>query len=262
MKEQKVKNSDKISRKKQIINLIIVCLALVISYALNVYTGSFKQANLKLLSLIFYSALGYITFFTVYYAVYFITLIFYNKKRKKIANAIVSCDDSVAEIFAGGKHRFNYDKKIPLSDNLSAYLDGVLKVVKEIADGYSLGKNEYYYLNFTVYDAIKIVGDAVDGIDVKISPIFKFLRAEDRPLKVVEKLLVSALEEEKGEEKPKSNFVKSIVDTAKKAGVSLLKSPLENALNDLTVFVGYEAFKVYGKGKTEYLPSYKEVENA
>ena len=261
MKEQKVKNSGKISRKKQIINLIIVCLALVVSYALNVYTGSFKQANLKLLSLIFYSALGFIAFFIVYYAVYFITLICYNKKRKKTANTIISCDDSIAEIFAGGKHRFNYDKKITFNDNLTVYLDEVLKVIKEIADGYNLGRNEYYYLNFTVYDAIKIVGDAVDGIDTKISPIFKFLRAEDRPLKVVEKLLVSALEEEKREEKPKSAFVKAVVDTAKKAGVTLIKSPLENALNDLTVFVGYEAFKVYGKGKTEYLPSYKEVEN-
>ena len=262
MKEQKIKNSGKISRKKQIINLIIVCLALVISYALNVYTGSFQQANVKLLSLLFYSALGFIAFFILYYVVYFITLIRYNKRRKKIANSIISCDDNVAEIFAGNKHRFNYDKKIPLNDNLTAYLDGVLKVVKEIADGYSLGKNEYYYLNFTVYDAIKIVGDAVDGIDTKISPILRFLRAEDRPLKVVEKLLISALEEEKKEEKPKSALSKTLIDTAKKAGVSLIKTPLENALNDLTVFVGYEAFKVYGSSsKKGYLPPSKEVQN-
>ena len=100
MKEQKVKNSGKISRKKQIINLIIVCLALVISYALNVYTGSFRLANVKLLSLLFYSALGFIAFFILYYVVYFITLIRYNKRRKKIANSIISCDDNVAEIFA------------------------------------------------------------------------------------------------------------------------------------------------------------------
>ena len=51
-------------------------------------------------------------------------------------------------------------------------------------------------------------------------------------------------------------------EIAKKAGVSLIKTPLENALNDLTVFVGYEAFKVYGSSsKKGYLPPSKEVQN-
>ena len=35
-------------------------------------------------------------------------------------------------------------------------------------------------------------------------------------------------------------------------------TPLEGALNDLKVFVSYEAFKVYGKDGKKYLPYNKE----
>ncbi len=262
MKTQGLKTNEKISKKKQILSNLAVLLALILSYALNVYTGSFQEANGKLLSLLFYSLIGFLGFFVLYYTAYFITLLIYNKKRKKIAKTIVSCDDNIAEIFSDGKHHFKYDLKQGFNANLNGYLDGVLKVVKEIADGYKVGNSEYYYVNFTVYDAIKIVSDAVDGIDVKISPVFRFLRAEDKPLKVVEKLLVNALESEKStpalDEKQKSGILKAVVDTAKKAGVLLIKNPLESALNDLKVFVSYEAFKVYGKDGKKYLSSQKE----
>ena len=49
-------------------------------------------------------------------------------------------------------------------------------------------------------------------------------------------------------------MLKKIVDTAKKVGVAIVKSPLENALNDLTVFISYEAFKVYSKNGKQSLP--------
>ncbi len=262
MKTQGLKTNAKISRKRQILSSLAVVLALVLSYALNVYTGSFQEANGKLISLLFYSIIGYVGFYAIYYVAYLITLLFYNKKRKKIANSIVSCDDNIAEIFSDSKHQFKYDLKQSFNGNLNGYLDGVLKVVKEIADGYKVGDSEYYYVNFTIYDAIKIVSDTIDGIDVKISPVFKFLRAEDKPLKVVEKLLVNALESEKTTpipvEKQKSGILKAVVDTAKKAGVLLIKNPLESALNDLKVFVSYEAFKVYGKDGKKYLSTQKE----
>ena len=262
MKNVRLKTNAKTLKKGKVLSSVLVILALVLSYALNVYTTSFQDANAKLLLLFAYSLAGFLGFFVVYFIAYFITLLFYNKKRKKIAKTVVSCDDNIAEIFSDNKHKFKYDLKQNFNDNLTEYLNGVLQVVKQIADGYGVSKTDYYYLNFTVYDGIKIISDAIDGIDVKISPIFKFLHAEDKPLKIVEKLLVNALEGEKPEsilqEKQKPVIFKAFLDTAKKAGVMLIKSPLESALNDLKVFVSYEAFKVYGKDGKKYLPLQKE----
>ena len=260
MQTKKCKNNGKTSTKKGIFSFLAVLLALI------VYTHSFVEANNKLISLFLYGVVGYLGFYIIYYIAYYITLISYNKKRKKIANTIISCDDGIATIFVGDAHRFKYDKNTTFIENINVYKNEVLSVIKEIADGCCVGSGRYYYLNFTVYDAIKIIGDAIDGIDVKISPIFKLLRAEDRPLKTVEKLLVNALESEKQDDvielqKPKSTIMQSVVNKAKQVGFSLIKSPLENALNDLTVFIGYEAFKVYGKGNIARLPSSKEVDN-
>ena len=262
MEKARLKANAKTLKKGKVLSSVLVILALVLSYALNVYTTSFQEANAKLLLLFVYSLAGFLGFFAVYFIAYFITLLFYNKKRKKIAKTVVSCDDNIAEIFSDNKHQFKYDLKQNFNANLTDYLNGVMQVVKQIADGYRVSKGEYYYLNFTVYDGIKIISDAIDGIDVKISPIFKFLHAEDKPLKIVEKLLVNALEGEKPEnspqEKQKPLIIQAFLDTAKKAGVMLIKSPLESALNDLKVFVSYEAFKVYGKDGKKYLPPKKE----
>ncbi len=266
MQAKKCKNGGKTSTKKGIFSFLAVLLVLIVSYSLNVYTHSFVEANNKLISLFLYAILGYCGFYVLYYITYFITLLLYNKKCKKLAKNVISCDDDVSNLFSNDKHRFSYDKNLSFNDNINVYKEGVFNLIKQIAGGYSVGKGQYYYLNFTVYDAIKIINDAVDGIDVKISPIFKFLRAEDRPLKTVEKLLVNALENE-GQldvvepQKSKNAIVQSLVIKAKQVGISLIKTPLENALNDLRVFVGYEAFKVYSKSGKPYLPSSKEVDN-
>lgn len=263
MKSQKLKKTTKSFSIKKLLSFLAIILTLVLSYALNVYTGSFYKANVKLLWLFIYAVIGFFGFYFLYYVAYFITLIIYNSKNKKKAEEIVSCDDYIAEIFKDGDYRFRYDKKIKFSDNIVVYKDEVLSVIKKIAGDYSLDKSDYYYVNFTVYDAVKIIKDAVDGIDVKISPIFRLLRAEDKPIKVAEKLLVSALENEEKEvelkpEKPRNAFLQKIVDTAKKIGVAIIKNPLENALNDLTVFISYEAFKVYSKNGKKALPNKKE----
>ena len=262
MENARLKTKAKSSKKGKVLSSVLVILALVLSYALNVYTTSFQEANAKLLLLFVYSFAGFLGFFALYFIAYFITLLFYNKKRKKIAKTIISCDDNIAEIFSDNKHQFKYDLKLNFNDNLTDYLNGVLQVVKQIADGYRVKKGEYYYLNFTIYDGVKIISDAIDGIDVKISPIFKFLHAEDKPLKIVEKLLVNALESEKQDTQinnsHKPQILQAFLETAKKAGVMLIKTPLEGALNDLKVFVSYEAFKVYGKDGKKYLPYNKE----
>lgn len=262
MKTLKNKRS-KSSSIKKVISFLIVTVTLILAYLLNVYTGSFTEANKKLIWLFIYSLIGFISFFVVYYIAYFITLTVYNAKSKKKAKEIISCDDYIADLLSDGNYRFNYDKSIAFSKNVGVYKDEVLSVIKKIASDYGLDKSEYYYVNFTVYDAVKIISDAVDGIDVKISPIFKLLRAEDTPIKIAEKLLISALENDAKEEsekveKPQNPLLKKIVDTAKKVGVAIVKSPLENALNDLTVFISYEAFKVYSKNGKQSLPSVKK----
>ena len=254
-------NSQNKSLKRKgarIVKIIGIALVFVIAYGVSVYTSSFVETNNKLVSLFLYALIGFLGFYLIYYVFYLISLIIYKKRLKKRAKVVIDCDDNVEELFSNGKHRYNYDLKVNLKSNLNAYKDAVVSVVKEIAEGYNLKKGELNYLNFTVYDAIEIIQNAIDGIDSKISPIFKFLRAEDKPLSVVEKLLISAIENQPKPEElepPKSvGFMSKIISKAKSAGMFLIKGSLENALNDVLIFIGYEAFKVYGKEGDKYLP--------
>ncbi len=265
MKTSKNKRATSSVNVKKLFSFLAVILTLILSYVLNVYTYSFYQANLKLIWLVIYSIIGFLGFYLVYYVAYFITLLVYNASSKKKAIETISCDDYISNVFKEGNYRFNYDKKLNFSDNISAYKDEVLIIIKKIAGDYGLDKSDYYYLNYTAYDAVKIVKDAVDGIDVKISPIFKLLRAEDKPIKVAEKLLISALENDGKEvevkpEKPQNTLLKKFMDTAKKVGVAIIRRPLENTLNDLMVFISYEAFKVYSKNGKKSPLNVKEGE--
>ena len=235
-----------------------VALVLIIAYAISVYTKSFSETNLLLLKLVIYSLCGFVGFYAVYFIAYLITLIIYNKRVKKIAKTVISCDDNVAMLFDGGKNTFKYDVKKDFKSNVNEYKNTALNVVDEVATGYGINKGNFYYLNFTVYDAIDVVRNAVDGVDNKISPIFRFLHAEDKPLIMVENLLISAIESEKEpkieDENKKPSVLSSLINKAKMAGAFVLKGAIENAFNELLVFLSYEAFKVYGKDGKTYLP--------
>ena len=233
-------------------------LAVIIAYAISVYTKSFSETNVLLLRLVIYSLCGFVGFYIVYSIAYLITLVIYNRRVKKIAKTVISCDDNVAMLFSGGKNAFRYDVKKDFKHNINEYKNTALNVVEEVAAGYGINKGNFYYLNFTVYDLIDVARNAVDGVDNKISPIFKFLHAEDKPLSMVEALLVSAIESEKHpkieEETKKPNAFSTLINKAKMAGAFVLKGAIENACNELLIFLGYEAFKVYGKEGKTYLP--------
>ncbi len=261
MKGQKVEKQANKS-KLRYVKIAGVLLVLIIAYAISVYTSSFNQTNIKLLSLVLYTVCGFLGFYLIYFVFYLITLVSYNKRVKKIANTVVSCDDNVALLFSRGK-RFRYDVKESFTSNINNYKTAVLDVVEEVATGYGAKKGNYYYLNYTVYDAIDVVNNAIDAIDGKVSPIFKLLRAEDKPLKVVEKLLVSAIENENREQEvieKKPSLISAVINKAKTVGTFIIKGAIDNAFNDLLVFICYEAFKVYGKDGAEYLPAGKEGE--
>lgn len=261
------KNVCKTNKKKllKLINTLVIFLVLVTAYALSVYTSSFKEANLKLLSLFFYALFGFIGFYIVYAVAYLITMCTQIKNRKKQAIDIVECDEQLNQIFSDNKNKFKYNPKCNVAVNFNIYKDQVLSVIKQIAEGFNKAKSEYYYLSYTVYDALDIVDNVINGVDAKVSPIFGLLKAEDKPLKVVEKLLVSAVEKENAEsvEKTQNSFIKSIADKLLSAGLMVFRKTLENTANDLIVFIGFEAFKAYNKNGAKYLPVIKkEDENA
>ena len=146
----------------------------------------------------------------------------------------------------------------------------MLDIVKDIATGFNKGGGRYYYLNYSIYDAVSVLDTTIDLFNSKITPIFKFLKAEDKPLNVVEKLLVSAIEKEETEEKKeresKNNLLKKIGSKLFQGATFIFKGVIENTINSVVIFVASKAFEVYGKSGQKFtnldeISSEKEVEN-
>ena len=248
----------------KILKFMLVVLVCVIAYGIAVYTSSFEQANSKLVSLFLFALLGFLGFYVIYYVIYLITISIQVTKRKKAVATVIECDDAVSELFSDNKNKFRYNPKCDFKVNFDIYKEQVLSVIKQIALGFNKAKSDYYYLNYTVYDALEIIDNVINGVDVKISPIFKLLKAEDKPLIIVEKLLVKAIENDNKPkaEKEQNKFIKAVGEKLLNAGLFVFRRNLENTANDLMVFIGLEAFKAYNKNGAKYLPIIeKEGEN-
>lgn len=242
---------------KKFIKFFIIVLVMVISYFVSAYLYGHKQTLIKLLKLVFYFACGFISFYLLYWIASLITSAVYSIKRKNQAKVVISCDDDVSALMSNADYKFNYNVKFDFKQNANEYKTKLLSLVKAVAIGYNNKICEYYYLDYTVYDALDILSNVVDGLDYKITPIFKFLRAEDKPLKIVEKLLLNAIETSKrttnlDETHKKSNVIEKIKGTIKKTGFFLIKGVIDSACNDLSTFIAFEAFKVYGKTGKSY----------
>ncbi len=245
-----------------ILKTLFIALVLVISYVISVITSSFYETNKKLLVLLICFVGGVALFLLIYAIFYLITFIRIGKRAKKMSKTAISCDDRASKFFEENNYKFKYDGKTTFSSNVSRLKTDALSIVKSVASVYESDRDKYYYLGYTVYDATSVLYGALDLIDSKISPIFKFLRAEDKPLKVVENLLEKAIEDEKTAEQQveqkNPSFLKKIGLGFVKVTANLFRGKIETAVTDVVKYVGFKAFEVYEKnGKLKV----KEAEN-
>lgn len=250
---QKVKNFKPKTAFNKIIKFILLTLLLVFSYYLSFKVDGFYKTNIKAITIIVFSILGFVSFFLGYYVFKIFYLISYNKKRKKLSKSVVNCDDELSIILQDEKFIFKYDKKLDLKANLKNASEIIINLVKDVSAKF--GKNgKFFYVKYTVYDALTIFENAVDGIHNKLDGYFKFFKLQDKPLSIVEKSLSNLLNqseinvEEIEVEKGFFSKVKNkLTNGAKTVGFFFIKGKIEGAVNDVVSFVGAEAFRVYSK---------------
>lgn len=244
-------DENKKAKLSGIFKTLFISLVLVASYVISVITSSFSQTNKKLLILLICFIGGVGLFLMIYSVFYLITFIRIGHRAKKKSKTAISCDDRASKYFEENTYRFKYNGKDTFSNNMNRLKVEALAIIKDVASIYGGADNKYYYLGFTVYDATSILYGALDLIDSKVSPIFKFLRAEDKPIKMVENALQKAIEDDENEQavedQKSSGFLKRIGLGVVKATANLFRGKIENAVTDIVKYVGFKAFEVYEK---------------
>ncbi|MBQ3235421.1 MAG: hypothetical protein IJA97_04610 [Clostridia bacterium] len=238
---------------KAVIKTLLIATVLVISYAVSVVTSSFYETNKKLIILLICFFAGILLFLLIYVALYLVTLSKIKRRAKRLLKRGISCDDNASKYFEKKEYKFRYDSKLSFTQNLQAVKDDALGVIKDVSSMHGNVVDKYFYLGYTVYDATSLLYGALDLVDNKITPIFKMLHAEDKPLGIVENLLEKAIESDGTEsavevipEKP--SLLKKIGLGLVKAGTFIFKGKIETAMTEVVKFVGFKAFEVYEKG--------------
>ena len=256
-----------------ILKFVLIIALFALSYFCSYYIYGSYITNKRILYLIIFGILGFIAFFIGYYIFYFFSFLSYEKERKRKAKAIINCDDKVSNILKDEKHKFKYNTKLSFTENfLSAFNQGK-ELIFDISKQNGIEGN-YFYLNYTVYDALSIFGNAIIFMHDKIDGVFKLLHMQDKPIGFIEKYLYNLIEKEKTEsedtQKPvKTGILSKIKSGIVNAGIFLFKGKIESAINDIYAFLALEFYNTYSKNVKQENPSTTlteveevEVENA
>ncbi len=253
----KIVNQNKRSKLKNVVKTALMLIVFAISYVISAVTSSVYLTNIKLITLLICFVLGALIFFIIYGVLYLIAIIKISKKTKRLISNEISCDDRAVNYFKSIDYKFNYDVKKKFSENLLSFKLDVVKIVQDVAQTYG-NHDKYYYLGYTIYDALGVLDNAVDLLDAKISPIFKFLKVDDKPLKSVELTLEKAIElGAEGREnlvENKGGFLKKAGEKLAKVTVYVFRTKIENLMVDVVKFIGFKAFEVYSKSGSQYEP--------
>ena len=252
---------------KSVIKWVVIILLTLFAYAFSLYQNGFKNTNLKLLTLLIFSALGFLSFFIFYYLFCAISISYQRKKQKKQLSQTVNCDEKIVNTISDQKYSYSYNAKISVKENFASALSVMTTLVGDIANMHGK-KGKYALLDFTVYDALNFVGNCIDGAQSKVDGMFKFIEftgIKDKPIPFVEKTLTKLIDKELNKEKEidgeqienakKSNsLTKKIADKFKSVGgkvaVYTFKGVIENTINDVIRFVGAESFRVFSNNST------------
>ncbi len=258
-----------VKNKPKILKTLILSLLLILSYSCSVYINGFKITNSRFVYLIVFTLIGFIVFYIVYYIIYFFTFLKYKNYDKKKKSSVVNCDDKVTKFLNSGKYDFTYDIKLTVNDNFSNAFALAKTVIHDVAK--LNGKNnKYFYLNYTVYDALEIYGNLVSFAYGKFDGVFKFFKIQNKPLSFIEKSLEKFLDQENNAKSEKSNGLmvkikKGIGNAVLNTGIFLFKNKIQDAVNEIMQVITLEAFKVYGKNtkiNTQVLEQEIGVQNA
>ncbi len=232
-------------------DVLILLLALVVS-AFAVYKNGLEDTCLKLLTLIFYGAVGFIGFYVIYFLVVTIAKILGAislKKRKKLLESI--------KTFEIANEKFNYDYKLSLEENFKRYFEVFINTLSSVATRCGF-KGKYLYLNFTFIDALEFYNNTLDILESKIDylltlPIIKNFNLQDKPIAVLEKTLNNLIEKEvKKQEKPS---LKSIIfGKTLTVGIKFFfKDKIDEELNRVVNYVSAEWCLIYTKNNKKLL---------
>ncbi len=268
--EKNIKPKNKFNIKN-ILKYTIILALFVISYFCSYHLYGSYVTNKRIVYLIIFGFSGFIAFFAVYYTFYFFSYLSYEKARKRQANEVVNCDDKASNILKDEKYKFKYNVKISFTENIKTAYEQGKSLVFDISK--QTGKEgEYFYLNYTVYDALTIFGNAIIFMHDKIDGVFKALRIQDKPIGFIEKYLYNLIEKEKTElnieEKPvkKQGLISKVKSGFINVGIFLFKGKIEGAINDIFAFLALESYKTYTKNIKQEKLSISvedvEVENA
>lgn len=259
----------KATNKFKILKTILFSLLLVLSYVASVYVKGFAQTNTRLLYLLVFVFLGFCSFYIVYYIIYFITNLKYKRQDKKKKEFIVNCDDSVSNFLKDEKYKFTYNVKNSIKDNIESAVSVAKNVILDVAT-INDKNNKYFYLNYTVYDALEIYGNLVTFAYAKIDGVFKTFKIQNKPISFIEKSLQNVIVDDKGEKvEEKDNLLikikKGVGNAVLNTGIFLFKNKIQDAVNEIISVICLEAFKVYGKDVKSTMQALEqeiEVQNA
>ncbi len=237
---------------KYIIKDVLILLLALVTFAFAVYKNGLKDTGIKLLTLIFYGAVGFVGFYLIYFIVVTISQIISAinlKKRKKLLKKIREVNIV--------NQKFNYDYKLSLEENFSRYVEVFKNTLSNVANKCGF-KGKYLYLNFTFIDALDFTSNTLAILENKVDyllelPIIKNFNLKDKPITVLENTLNNLIEKEvKKQEKPSLKSI--ILGKSVTVGIKFFfKDKIDEELNKVVNYVGAEWCLIYTKNNKKLL---------
>ena len=241
------KKSGKISdKKKRALKISALSVVFLAATAYSVYKNGVFGTVKNLLTLVVCAFLGYAAFYLV--VLVFRAALRKRRKRKLSKAKPIVRDENSASALVYGEGEFNYDKKLTPLENLKLAGGKALAIVKKASQKSVKKVKKYYFVSFTLYDAIDVFDDTIDKLYDKVDGIFGLIKMQNKPLGFLEKSLENALTQEdaeKAEPKKESGLKKAIKEKGMSVAITLLKKQINAQINDLLLFVATEAVFVF-----------------
>lgn len=258
-------------KKKRVLKVSALFAVFFIAIAYSVYKNGVLGTAKNLITLVVCAFLGYAAFYLVVLSFRVIL----RKRRKKRAQKTVKSTgrgELQAQRLVESEGEFSYDKKLTPLENLKLAGNKALAIIKKASQKSKKKAGKYYFVNFTLYDAIDVFDDTVDKLYEKVDGIFGLLRMQNKPIGFLEKKLETALvcnDEEKDDtpkEPKKENAFKKVL---KKGGVNfaltVFSGKINAQINDLLDFIANESVLVFGytaPASDNLLPAAAAIETA
>lgn len=266
------KKSGKLSdKKKRVLKISALFAVFFIAIAYSIYKNGVLGTAKNLITLVVCAFLGYAAFYLV---VLLFRVILRKRRKKRAQKAVKSAeeDELQAQKLVESEGEFSYDKKLTPLENLKLAGNKALGIIKKASQKSKKKAGKYYFVNFTLYDAIDVFDDTVDKLHEKVDGIFGLLRMQNKPMGFLEKKLETALvggDEEKDDsvkEPKKENAFKKVL---KKGGVNIaltvFSGKINAQINDLLDFIANESVLVFGytaPASDNLLPAAAAIETA